>query len=377
MIEVIQESAKSALVLFTQFRTVVDDFQFFRANAAKVELDVHHGFVHGKLSRFAAHPRLFLVNHRNAVVHFRKHERQLFDVQLFKVLFKGIVTESTHKVQRVLGEFQRLAQFNQNLLVFKARNLRRENFRVVGGITKQSLTCHLHVIDKGFLVFHDLIVHVGQVIVRVSICIVVAVQFLQIRGIGLVEIFLDIGKVNQESAFHILVRAIYTCNCLQQIMIFDFATEIQTLKTRCIKARQQHVEDNQNINRVILLEIVDNLLTGFLVVAIEENQARFQVDFLDAVFIEFVLNLVEELVQISRLFRRFCNNHAAKIVVALHGAELRQIVDDVAEQRLHVCGVPNNHVLRDRTLLHQFLHAFVSIVQLFAVTGFDIFADNL
>ena len=160
-------------------------------------------------------------------------------------------------------------------------------------------------------------------------------------------------------------------------MIFDFATEIQTLKTRCVKARQQHVEDNQNINRVILLEIVDDLLAGFLVVAIEENQSRFQVDFLDAVFIEFVLNLVEELVQVSRLFRRFCNNHTAKIVVALHGTELRQIVDDVAEQRLHVCGVPNNHILRNRTLLHQFLHAFISIVQLFAVTGFDIFADNL
>ena len=165
MVKVIQKSAKCALVFFSQFRTIVDDFQFFRANAAKVELDVHHGFVHCKLSHFAIGPCLILVNHRNAVVHFRKHKRQLFDVQLFKVLFKGVVTESTHKVQRVLGEFQRLAQFNQNLLVFKARNLRRENFRVVGGVTEQSLTCHLHVIDKGFLVFHDLIVHVGQVIV--------------------------------------------------------------------------------------------------------------------------------------------------------------------------------------------------------------------
>ena len=233
------------------------------------------------------------------------------------------------------------------------------------------------MIDKGVLIFHDLVVHVGQVIIWVSIGIIIAVQFLQICGIGLVKILLDVGKVNQESAFHILVRAIHACNCLQQIMIFDFSTEIQSLKTRSVKARQQHVENNQNINRVVLLEIVDNLLAGFLVIAIEENQARFQVDFLDAVFIEFVLNLIEELVQVSSLFRRFSNNHAAKVVVALHGTELHQIVDDVAEQRLNVCGVPNNHVLRDRTLLHQFLHAFVSVVQLFAITGFDIFADNL
>ena len=50
------------------------------------------------------------------------------------------------------------------------------------------------------------------------------------------------------------IRSVDSCNCLQQIMVFQFSTKIQAFLSWCIKSGKKHIENDKNINCHIIFD---------------------------------------------------------------------------------------------------------------------------
>ena len=79
-------------------------------------------------------------------------------------------------------------------------------------------------------------------------------------------------------------------------MVFEFTSEIQPFQSRCVKSRKQHIKDDQNIYRHILLKVFHYLFAGFFVVAIVQNKTYFEIAFQAIMSVQFVLNVGEILI---------------------------------------------------------------------------------
>ena len=134
----------------------------------------------------------------------------------------------------------------------------------------------LHLIQYLFLVLNNLGKGVGSSGFASLVHIIKAVQLLQICFVGFLEVALDVGKVNNKTVTHTRIRTVYTCYGLKQIVVFQFAPEIQAFQAWRIKTSQKHIKDNENIHCHIFLEVFDYLLTSFFVIRIVKNDSGFQ-----------------------------------------------------------------------------------------------------
>ena len=60
-------------------------------------------------------------------------------------------------------------------------------------------------------------------------------------------------------------------------MVFQLSAEIQPFQPRSIKSGQEHIENDQYVNGHILLEILDDLLSGVLIITIVQYQSCLEV----------------------------------------------------------------------------------------------------
>ena len=134
----------------------------------------------------------------------------------------------------------------------------------------------LHLVQYLFLVLNDLGKGIGGSGFACLVHIIEAVQLLQIGFVGFLKVALDVCEVNDKTVTHTEIRTVYTSYGLKQIVVFQFAPEIQTLQAWRIKTSQKHIEDNENIHCHIFLEVLDYLLASFLVIRIVKNDSGFQ-----------------------------------------------------------------------------------------------------
>ena len=138
-------------------------------------------------------------------------------------------------------------------------------------VVEEYLPNFLHLFDDFLLALQYLCesVHIGW-------CLVVgyfikSIKFLKIGLIGFIEIAFDVCKVNEESIAHLLIRAIDARDGLQQIVVFEFTTEIQAFESWCIKSGEEHVENDEHIYGHVFLEVLDYLLSSLFVLVVVQD----------------------------------------------------------------------------------------------------------
>ena len=88
---------------------------------------------------------------------------------------------------------------------------------------------------------------------------------MEIGFVGLFKIALDVCEIDQKAVAHVFVWPIHSRNGLQKIVVFEFTTEIEALESRGIETGEQHVVDNEHVDRHVPFEVLDELSTRFLV----------------------------------------------------------------------------------------------------------------
>ena len=123
-------------------------------------------------------------------------------------------------------------------------------------------------------------------------------------------------------------------------MVTELSSKVKSLKTRSIKTCKQHVIYNQNVYCKILFEVFYNLLASFFIITVIKYKSRLQSIFVMlnlfqhlfimrfrnkfgmtrfqlGMTIQFILNLIKILIELSCLFTCFTNNHSTKCRVSL------------------------------------------------------------
>ena len=98
---------------------------------------------------------------------------------------------------------------------------------------------------------------------------------MEIGLVGLFKIALDVCEIDQKAVAHVFVWPIHSCDGLQKIVVFEFTTEIEALESWGVEPREQHVVDNEHIDRHVLFEVLDELAARFLVFVVVQDEARF------------------------------------------------------------------------------------------------------
>ena len=106
--------------------------------------------------------------------------------------------------------------------------------------------------------------------------IIKTIQLFQVCLVGLLKVALYVGKIDDIAISVVLVRTVHTGEGLQQVVVLQFSTEIQTFQSGCVKSGKEHIEDNEQVDGHVLLEVLDDLLACLLVVAVVEYQSHFQ-----------------------------------------------------------------------------------------------------
>ena len=66
--------------------------------------------------------------------------------------------------------------------------------------------------------------------------------------VRLFKLFTDVGKIDDVSVAKIHVGAVDAGQCLQQVVLTDHPPEVELLQPFCIKASEQHVMGEQQVN---------------------------------------------------------------------------------------------------------------------------------
>ena len=233
-----------------------------------------------------------------------------------------------------------------------------------------------HLLYKSIFILYDLSECISSVACAYFIRIIEPVQLFQVRFIGLLEIALNIGKIYDISILIVLVWSVYTSNSLQQIMVFQLSAEIQPFQARSIKSCQEHIEYDQYVNGHILLEILDDLLSGILIITIVQYQSCLEVRGLRRIGIQFTLNIIKESEYLSCLFACFANYHTAKRIIALDSTETLQIADDISCKFLDIGVVFYYLVTLNILFLHKCFELLIDSGELFLILCFNILTDN-
>ena len=175
---------------------------------AEVELDIGHGLVDmaGRLIRIVE--GLFLVEDSNGAFHLGEQLWQLCYFKASKGSLEIIITEGTGDVHCLPRRNESVANLKQLLFVVDGGNLSAECFGVIGAVVEQNLTCLSHLVDKSVGVFDNLCEIFDAVVNAGLVRVVEAIQFAQIGGVCLVEVLLDIRKVDDIAVSQRLIRAV-------------------------------------------------------------------------------------------------------------------------------------------------------------------------
>ena len=99
--------------------------------------------------------------------------------------------------------------------------------------------------------------------------VVELVEFLEVGRVGFVKVLFDVCEVHYVPVLVVFVGAVDTRQRLEQVVVFEFSTEVQTFESGCVEPGEKHVEDDQDVYGVVLLEVFDDLLLGVFVIAVE------------------------------------------------------------------------------------------------------------
>ena len=161
------------------------------------------------------------------------------------------------------GICERVTQLIQTVLILNLVYLFAELLYIINGEIKKYTLYFFYL--SFYILFADQYI-VGNIF---GMCVIrlirSAVKFSQITVIGCIKIFFDIYKVHDIAILEIMIRAVYPCKGLQQIMSIERATQIQFFQTWCVKASKKHFVDNEDIYLLQLLETFDILLAFLLV----------------------------------------------------------------------------------------------------------------
>ena len=111
-------------------------------------------------------------------------------------------------------------------------------------------------------------------------------KFFLILLVCLAVFLLNVGEIHHIAILHVLVWAVYTCQCLEQVMLLDHTVQIQFLQTWSIKACLEHLEYNKQVNFAILEQFYP-LGTSFLVETVVCDKCSTIATFLTRLFLDF------------------------------------------------------------------------------------------
>ena len=258
-------------------------------------------------------------------LHFRQDVFDLGNVKISERSLQFVAAKGPDDIAAIADLDQCLPQFQKDLLVLNRGNFRTESLRVVQRIVKEDLPRFLHSLDQFGRVLHDLLHDVVLVAFAHFIRIVELVQLCEVCGVRFIEILLYVREVDDIAIPVITIGPVDPRDGLEQVVVAQLASKVKALQPWRVKSCQQHVEDDQDVHLEVILEISDNASAGFLVVAVIEDQARLEVALAGSVLIQFLLDIIKEGKQLSGLFARFTDDHAAKRVIAANHAETLQI----------------------------------------------------
>ena len=291
-------------------------------------------------------------------------------------MFQLIITKGANYITAVTGSDKHFFQLDKLLLILNCRYFGTEFLNIICCIVKEDLPYLTHLLNKSVFILYDLSESISSVTCTDFIRIIESVQLFQVRFIGLLEIALNIGKIYDISILIVLVWSVYTSNSLQQIMVFQLSAEIQPFQARSIKSCQEHIENDQYVNGHILLEILDDLLSGVLIITIVQDQSCLEVRGLRRIGIQFTLNIIKESEYLSCLFARFADNHTAERIIAMNGTETLQITDDISCKLLDIGIMFNNLVALNIFFLYKRFKLLIDSREPFFVHRFYILTDN-
>ena len=159
-------------------------------------------------------------------------------------------------------------------------------------------------------------------------------------------------------------------------MVFQLSAEIQPFQPRSVKACQEHIEYDQYVNGHILLEILDDLLSGVLIITIVQDQSSLEMRRVRRIGIQLTLYIVKESIYLSCLFTCFADNHTAERIIALNCTETLQIADDISCKFFDIGIMFNDLVTLNIFFLHKRFELLIDSRESFFVHRFYILTDN-
>ena len=148
--------------------------------------------------------------------------------------------------------------------------------------------------------------------------VIKTVQLFEVCFICFLKIPFYICKINDITIMVFFIWSVDSCNCLQQIMVFQFSTKIQAFQSWCIKSGKKHIENDKNINCHIIFEVINNLISCIFVITIVKYKSSSQMTFHRNIFIKFRLNFIKICKQLPCLLTCFTNDHTAERIISLN-----------------------------------------------------------
>ena len=204
---------------------------------------------------------VFEVEQVEVVTGFAVQLTQFVKIQLLQ---QTVFTLQANQVVEVAGVAQCLFERQHGGTVLNLVELPGKFFGVFDVEAEQD------VLD-GFDFLRDLCGRFEQVGIVLDLIAQLGLQLVKIVFVGLVEFLADVGKVDHIAVSKILVSAVDSGECLQQVMGLDDATEIELFQSLGIKAREQHVVDKQEVD-LACLEVFDPILALVFAAYIVQDQ---------------------------------------------------------------------------------------------------------
>ena len=173
-----------------------------------------------------------------------------------------------------------------------------------------------------------------------------AIEFAQVSVIRSIEVLFDIHEIYHIAISEILVWTVNTGEGLEQVVSIERTAEIQFLQSWCIKAREQHLVDNQDIHIHQFLEAVDIFFPFHLVTFIVKDKRSCQ--WLIAVgchhrlcshhhlffmvqghFFRMVESFLPKAIKFTCLWIGLANNHGAYGIIGLFCSEASEVSNDI------------------------------------------------
>ena len=213
----------------------------------------HAVYIFGMLHLF------LLIDAGNAVI---DHSEQIGKIAIRSLylrehFFEVVIPERAYLVSECFRFLQGISQFIKTIFGdIAVLQLFSQVFGIATIVGEHLLLDFFEFLNDVLFVFHDCFTE-RLAFFSILVCLalrVTGVEFADILIIGFLEVILYSSEVDDISVFELFIRAIDACESLQEIMSFHLAREVKSFEAVCIKAGEQHLIDDEQVNVVGVFE---------------------------------------------------------------------------------------------------------------------------